>query len=204
MINLLSKDIKRQLSSARLNVILRRYVIGTFLTLGLMVGMFGVGLFIIMNERQAAQAKIDANKREAAQYQSVRTSANKFAEDLAAARVILSKEITYSRLIMDIAKVLPPQTVLSSLNIDSATLLKPQTLSARANNEANALVLKEALERSDLFAEVSIITIVKTPLTDTSTPQDRIYPFVITLSAKYTGPGSNTYKAPANSGATAL
>lgn len=194
MINLLSIEAQRQHRAARLNLQLRTYVVGLLVTLLLVLGMFGGGLFLTMRERAAFESELASHRAETTSYQNVRNQATAFAANLKIAKTILSQEILYSDLITRIASTLPSSAVLTALALggDTVTTTQQLTLNARVKTKEDAIVLKNTLEASPLFENVNLNTITQDPPSN-GTQDNRIvrdFPVVVTISvtqSKQTG-----------------
>ncbi|RWZ79735.1 MAG: hypothetical protein EOT04_00540 [Candidatus Chaera renei] len=190
MINLLPDETKRNLRAARLNVLLLRYLIFLGVACLFIVGAFGVGYLLTASERTAAARDLAASQQTLAAYQKTKLDAQAFADNLRAARIILSNETIFSDLIVQIAKTLPPNTVLTSLNLSTDTLGKQIIINARTKDAEAPLALKTALENSPLFTNVSILTIAK-PSPSDPPPRFMIardYPVTVTMSATLVKP----------------
>lgn len=178
MINLLPDDHKQQIRAGRTNVLLVRYI-AMLSTAIIVLGGLVVGAYLVLNvTRESAQAKVDDNDRQVADYIAIRNEAEQFRSDLATAKTILDNEIAYSKLIYRIADALPSGTALDSLELDSAKLGSNATMSASAIDYAAAVKLKEAfIEDENLFTNVSFETISN----QSDSGGDR-YPIKVSLS----------------------
>lgn len=161
MINLLSPEEKRQLRAARNNVLLLRYSILIATTIVAVGLVFGGGFFITLSERESAIQQERENTEQTAGFGTVRQEAESFEKNLATARKILSQEILYSDLLTAIAKTLPPSSTLTDIALTPESFTKPTTLSARTTSYNDALQLKNTLEDSPLFKDVSIANITQ-------------------------------------------
>ena len=154
MINLLPPEEKRQLRAARTNTLLLRYnvfLLGALAFLGLAVG---VTYFYLSSTRAGAESVISENRARVANFAEVQSQADIFKANLAIAKQILDNEVTYTKVMLSIAALMPSGTVLDKLNLDSQTFGTETTLAARATNYENALKIKEAFETSPLFSNV--------------------------------------------------
>lgn len=188
MINLLPPDSKRQLRAARRNVSLQRYALFVGAVAILVFATFGFGYYLTTQEHNRLSAEIAASSANTAKYNAVRTSANQFTKDLSTAKVILSNEVVFSDLIIEITKTLPKNVVLSELNLSTETFGTEMSIQARAKNpDDGPISLKSALEKSDLFGNVKIVSIDEKPLDTNSTallkPMERDYPVTFELLA---------------------
>lgn len=162
MINLLPDETKREIRAARRNILLRRYVVGLTMALLLLVGAFGVGYYVSINERWAAEEQLATTEQQSVAFAKINKEAKEFAENLTTAKSILSNQVTYSQLVTDIAKTLPKGAVLASLNISAQDFGKPVTITALTTNAGSVpLELKSSLQKSQLFENVSIISITE-------------------------------------------
>lgn len=186
MINLLPVDAQNMNRAAHLNLMLRTYIITLLAVLVVVLGIFGFGFYLTIHDRSVAEQQLQANQQETASYQKVRNEAKTFADNLKIAKTILSQETLYSDLIVQIAQTLPSSAVLSSLTLDGTSTQKPALLSARVKTKSDALTLKNTLEASPLFEDVSLVSVTDPPATTTPSTNrvQRDFPVVVTLNAK--------------------
>ena len=188
MINLLSTDSQKYFRAARLNLQLRTYIFVLLGVLFLVVMIFGGGYYLTIRERATANEELKLRQQETSAYQGVRDQANDFANNLKTAKTILSQETLYSDLITQIAKTLPSSATLTSLTLDATSFQKPVTLSARVKTKADALILKNTLETSSLFENVSLSNVTEEPAASGSSaptnPITRDFPVTVTLNAQ--------------------
>jgi Tfp pilus assembly protein PilN len=184
MINLLPIESQRYYRAARLNLLLRMYLVILGLLLLSVVGIFGTGYYLTVHERAIAEQELQQQQSETASYASVRSEAKDFASNLKIAKSILSQETLYSDMIVQIAQTLPSSAVLTSLSLDATSFQKPVTVSARVKAKTDALVLKSTLENSSLFEDVSLSNITETPPGATGNRIIRDFPITVSLSAK--------------------
>lgn len=154
MINLLPPEEKKQLHAARSNTLLIRYNI----LLGVIVAFMGIAVaitYVFLNStQQSAQATISQNEAKASQYDSVKTQAAQFRQHLATAKQILDNEVTYSKVILEIAQLIPSGVILQNLALDSQTFGTETTLIAQAKTYDDAIALKDSFSKSTLFTNV--------------------------------------------------
>ena len=187
MINILSPAQKRDIHAARINVVLVRYCV-TVVLLVLLCGLiYGLGFWILAPEKAATLEKIAAQSDQSRPYAAVEKEADSFRNNLTIAKSILSKETSYSTFLTTLAAGLPSGTVLTQLSIGHVNTSGPQStmvIEARTSNYNKTLELKNSLEQTELFENVSII--------NTSRPEDitRLpglearYPYTATYSVK--------------------
>ncbi len=159
MINLLPPEIKRETNAARANRLLVRYDI---LLVGSIVFISGAILLVYIylgSTKAIAEQTVADNIAKAGDYGSVEAEATAFKQDLTNARQILDSDATYTKVILEIASVLPSGVVLDTLSLDSQTFGTPTTLAANVRDYSTVLRLKDSLQGSSIFSDVSIQTI---------------------------------------------
>lgn len=159
MINLLPPEVKRQTAAARANLLLLRYIVLLLGAIGFMLAAIGLVYVYLGSAKATAEEAIASNIAKAGGFGSVETDANAFKQNLSNAKQILDSDVTYTKVILEIANVLPPGVVLGTLNLDSQTFGTPTTLTANVRNYPTVLRLKDSLQASTIFSNVSIQTI---------------------------------------------
>lgn len=177
MINLLPDDDKRQLRAARTNSLLIRYNILALAILAFLGLAIGVTYFYLNTTKTNAQGVIDGNRARVSSYAPVQKEADQFRANLATAKQILSHEVTYSNVILEIAALLPSGVILQNLSLDANTFGTPITLTANTKSYDNAIQLKNSFQSSPLFSDVHFTTI-----TSTAGGTSGQYPVTVSLS----------------------
>ncbi|HEY5695664.1 MAG TPA: PilN domain-containing protein [Candidatus Saccharimonadales bacterium] len=175
MINLLPPEEKRQLQAARTNTLLIRYNILLLFVVAFMGVAVAVTYVYLSSSQQNAQQTIDTNNTKVGQYASVKAQAEAFRSNLATAKQILGNEVTYSKVILEMAKLIPSGVVLQNLALDSQTFGTETTLVAQAKSYENAIAFKDSFSKSPLFANVHFQSI-------TSNNQGESYPITVNLT----------------------
>lgn len=181
MINLLPPSDKRQLAAARTNTLLVRYCVILACIIAFLfietVGMY----FVVDTGTQQNQAVIDDNNKKTADYSSTKNAADEFTKNLAVAKYILSKEISYTSLIYTLAGSLPSGAVLENLSLDPATFGTATTLTVNTISDVKALEVKTALqnatfgEKTPLFSEVSFQSVTANENSTTAYKYTAVY-----------------------------
>lgn len=177
MINLLPHEQKRQLRAARVNTLLLRYNILILIAVGFLATAEGFTYFYLVNTKTAAEATITENRAKAVNYVPIEAQAQLFRNNLATAKQILDREVTYTKVILEISKLLPSGVVLDTLNLDSQTFGTQTTLTAQAKDYNRALALKDSFENSTLFSNVHFQSIATT-----DTPKNPAYPVDVNIN----------------------
>ena len=174
MINLLPPEEKRQLRAARTNTLLARYNILLLGAVAFLSIATAVVYLYLTGTKAAADQVVRENSIQTSQYASVLTEAQQFRSNLAIAKRILDREITYTQVLINIAQVMPEGVVLQSLVLDATTFGSETTLTAQARNYDRALAFKDALQNSPYFSEAHFQSV-----DDTATGG---YPLAISLN----------------------
>lgn len=174
MINLLPPNTKSQLAAARANRLLLNYIVLLLAAIAFLLGAIGIVYIYLGNAKSTAEASIQDSMAQVSDYAAVESEASSFRQDLANAKQILDNDVVYSKVILEIASVLPPGIILDTLSLDSETFGTPTTLTAKARDYNTVLQLKDALQRTSLFSDASIQTI--------SSGAEGAYPLNATLS----------------------
>jgi Tfp pilus assembly protein PilN len=154
MINLLPPEEKRQLHAARSNTLLIRYNIFLLGVVAFMMVSLAVTYVFLNSAKQSADLTIQENEAKATEYADVQKQADQFRVHLTTAKQILDNEVTYSKVVTAIAKLIPRGVILENLSLDSQTFGTETALVALAKDYNSALSLKESFEKSTLFSNV--------------------------------------------------
>lgn len=180
MINLLPLQNKRQLAAARTNTVLAHYFLLTILALLLLAVVFGYGVVTTLEQKAVADLQKSEADQAALQFATTRQLAADFTKDLAVAKTILGGDVRFSKIITDIAQVIPAGVILSDLSLDAVTQQNsPITINARAKSYEQAVDLKNSLEKSDVFENVSLVSATK------SLEEGGGYSIVVSVSAQF-------------------
>lgn len=177
MINLLPPEDKRQLRAARTNVLLIRYNIMLVAAVVFLFAAVGVTYVYLNNTKNTAQTTINDNQAKVSGYAPVEAEATQFRSNLATAKLILDNQVTYTKIILQIASLMPAGTILQNLNLDSSTFGTSIPLTAEAKDYPSALSLKDSFQKSPLFSDVHFDSITSSASSTTDNP----YPIAVTL-----------------------
>jgi Tfp pilus assembly protein PilN len=175
MINLLPQEEKRQLHAARSNTLLIRYNILLLGVVAFMSIAIAITYVFLTTTQQGAEQTIQENKAKVSQYASIQSQADQFRQHLATAKQILDSEVTYSKVVLDIARLIPSGVILENVSLDSQTFGTETTLVAQAKSYDAALALKDSFGKSSLFSDVHFQSI-------TSGGTDTNYPVTVNLN----------------------
>lgn len=174
MINLLPPNEARQLRAARSNNLLIRYNIFSLAALVFLGAAIAIAYIYLTNTKAAAEETIADSQSRVSDYAPIKTEADAFRSNLTTAKQILDREVTYTKVILQFANLLPPGIILRDLNLDAQTFGTETTITAQAKSYDAAISLKDTFQNSDMFTNVHFQSI-------TSSDGDSAYPFTVTL-----------------------
>lgn len=177
MINLLPPADKRQIRAGHSNTLLVRYNFFLLGALGFLLVAIGIVYVYLANTKTGAEAVVKENQEKVVGYKKVEQEANEFKSNLAIAKQILSKEVTYTKTILDIAALIPKGVILDNLNLDAKTFGTETVLNAKAKTINDAIALKDSFQNSPLFSDVHFQSIATAEAGGTNA-----YPITITLA----------------------
>lgn len=194
MINLLSPAQKEEIKAARLNVQLRRYVLLSGFVAMSIIGVYGVGFYLVSGEKDKAQQQLNQDEAAVIRYQSVQKEAKAYKTNLAIANKVLASGASYSTFLTSAAQALPSGSILTDLLLSdlggspvaTAAGAGKVVLHARTSSYGGALQLKDSLEASDVFENVSIADIRRGEVAAESTAIEKKYPFTLNVSVVIT------------------
>lgn len=189
MINLLSPRAKRDIRAARINVILVQSCLAILALTVLISTIYGVGFWIVRQEKVTTLTKLASQTAEAKQYDVYRKKADDFKNDLKTAKTVLDSSYSYSEFLLTLARDIPDETIITSIVIGAPTTTTGSTagsitLSARASTYNKILDLKRSLEASTLFENVNIVSYTRPDNLSIQPEGEKKYPFDATLSVK--------------------
>jgi cell division protein FtsB len=156
MINLMPDNAKKEIRSARMNVILGRYIIVILFAFGFLVLLLAGSYVVLTQTKQSAQRLIDANGTKANVYSSTKAQVEALSSSLSATKTILDQEVLYSNVLMNIAHQMPAGTVLGGITLNAASFTgTPITLKAYAKTTDDAVALRQKFQSSPIFTNVN-------------------------------------------------
>lgn len=154
MINLLPPQHKKDLSAASANTALVRYIWITLVLFVLLAAMSGLTYVMLTAEQDNQQREREASSRQIAQNQAIEQRQKEFETNLLIAKTIIDQQTNYSDVLLKIAKLMQPGTVLSGITLDYESYGTPMDIQLTAKTESDAIMLRNAFQNSDLFSNV--------------------------------------------------
>jgi len=160
MINLLPGDAKKEIRSARINVVLTRYIIVILFASGFLVLLL-TGSYVVLTQAKAGnELLIDASDTRAEVYSSTKAQVDSLSGSLSQAKTILDQEILYSNVLINIGQLMPTGTVLEKIELSAESFTgTPVSMKAYAKTNNDAVVLRERFQSSPIFSNVNFTSI---------------------------------------------
>lgn len=179
MINLLPYEHKEEIMAARTNVVLVRYITILILAAIVLGGLIVGAYFALNGTKESAELKASENTSRLAAYQQTKLRADTFRSDLTTAKTILDSNVSFSKLIYEIADTVPAGVVLDDLTLDPATFGSSVTMNASAKTFNDASKLRDSFRANNqVFSNVQVQTIKSSGAAAT----DKNYPVKVVLS----------------------
>ena len=172
MINLLPYDTKKQTRAARMNVIILRYIFILLISAAFLILACAVVYYYLNNNKTFSTEKVNNN----ASTSNTQTQTGSSSTDIATAKNILDRQVSYGDIITGIAAMLPTGTVLDSLSLNDSSFGTSTNLKILSRSAENETKLKDNFKTSTLFSNYK--------LESTSPNQDSSsgYPYTINIS----------------------
>jgi len=162
MINLLPIDKKAEIRAARTNLILVRYIVILLLATAFVLGSMYVTYRVLGITKTNSEVTIASNDLRADVYSSTKSQVDALSASLAETKVLLDQEVRYSKVFVNIARLMPANTVFGKLSLnDSSFNGAPTVTKVYAKTSADAVTLRQNFEKSPMFSGVSFQTIVE-------------------------------------------
>lgn len=163
MINVMPDDLKKEIRSARVNVVLTRYIVVILLAFSFLVLLLGGSYVVLTQAKASAQALTNSNQARNAVYNTTKTQVTALSSRLSEAKSILDQEILYSKVLKNIGQQMPVGTVIDSVVLDTASFSgTPLSLKAYAKTNDAAAALRQKFQSSPIFSKVTFDSVSDT------------------------------------------
>jgi len=159
VINLLPPQHKKDLAAGRTNTILVRYLWIIFALFSLLAAMSGLTYVVLSTEQANQQRERDASSQQIAENHAIEQRQKEFENNLMVAKTILDQQTHYSNVLLKLARLMQPGTILSSITLDHESYGTPMDINFSAKSEEDAIKLRNAFQSSDLFTNVQFKTL---------------------------------------------
>jgi cell division protein FtsB len=163
MINLMPDTAKKEIRSARANVLLTRYIIVVILAFAFLSLLLAGSFVVLTQTKTSAEQLISGNDEKAAVYSETKAQVDALSSSLSETKRILDEEILYSRVLMNIGQQMPEGTILSGITLSSDSFKgTPVTLKAYAKTTEAAVLLREKFQSTSIFSNVNFESVSDT------------------------------------------
>lgn len=200
MINLLPTDFKQDISYARRNTVLRKWIISSSIALAGVVIIIVGGLFYMSQTIKSETRALEESKQnlQAQRVEETQKKVEEISSNTKLTTQVLSREILFSKLIRQIGSALPAGTALKSLEIDKLTGGLQLNAAAADFNSGTQLQLNLQDPQNGVFEKADINSINCGDKPDESTG----LPCEVNLRVLFGKNNSYMYIAPVAPGAT--
>lgn len=190
MINLLPPEVKEEYHYARRNTRLVRWTVMFGVALiGLVVISFG-GILYLDQQAKQYDSQIESLQTSLKQQNQAKTTkeVTEISNDLKLAVQVLSKQVLYSKMLTQLATVIPGNAVLANLNLDQSKGALDLTANATDYTAATQLQVNLSDPSNKLFSRADIVNIACASAGDTSggsSAANSKYPCTVTVRALF-------------------
>lgn len=157
MINLLPKEAVKEIKAGHNNT----FLIKSIIFIGSMViflSIVSAGAYIYLGNAKLAAENSTSSTLIDTSYQKAKSEAELISANIAISQNIISQSVSYSKIILELAKILPTQTTISSLSIDENSINQPVTLKIYAKSESEVSKLKTNFNSSSIFTGYNVVS----------------------------------------------
>lgn len=161
MINLLPPDLKATYRYAQRNVVLVRWVVAFGFSLAVFAALSTAGLIYLHQADQSYLADIAAKQSnlKAQDQIAIQGQVKDISDSLKLAVQVLSKEVLFSKLLTQLATVIPSNTVLTDLSIDESQTALDISAQTANYNAATQLLVNITDPTNKIFSQADIVNI---------------------------------------------
>lgn len=155
MINLLPRDLARQLAFAKANARLLSYVhLVTFVIL-ILAGIFAGSIFFLQRQQESLAASLEQSKRDIAEYRAFEAEAKDAAARLAAIKQLEGEQTRFTTLLADLAAALPRSVALQGISL-TGDHTKPVRIVMTASTYESGVAARNAIAASPRIAAADL------------------------------------------------
>jgi Tfp pilus assembly protein PilN len=206
MINLIPDEIRINNRYALRNVRFIKYTLVALLTMAAIAAITGLSILNMNRTEDNLQKQSEDQRKQLASYKPVQTKSKQLSDQITTINSLLARQIKFSELLPNIAKLMPPGAVLRELDFTTSDILagstttggsapassstqKPFLIQASVKDRAIASTLLENIKASkDIFTDADIVS-VNQSLKGVSTDANSLpsintrYPYDVTINA---------------------
>jgi Tfp pilus assembly protein PilN len=177
MINLIPDDMRINNRFALRNIKLVRYTGVALLTMASIVAITGLSILNMNRTENNLQQQSDQQTQKLAAYKPLQNKSKALSDELTTVNTLLNRQVKFSELLPNIAKLMPPGAILRELNFSTSDIIsstaptgsasgstasgqKPFLIQASVKDRAVASTLLENIKASkDLFTDADIVSV---------------------------------------------
>lgn len=159
MINLMPDSAKKEIRSARTNVILLRYIVVILSAFGFLALLMAGSYIVLTQTKISATQFTGSSDTKSEAYITAKTQVDALNTSLLETRSAIAQEIRYSTILTNIGQSMPAGTVVETMTLHASSPTgTPVTLKAYAKTANEIETLKSVLQSSPHFTNVSFET----------------------------------------------
>lgn len=176
MINLLPDDTKKQIKAARTNTILIKYLFISLFAIAFIILSSLMVYVLLINNQPKATSTANTSQAKENEYSTLKSQLDNIYLIFSSTKPVLQQQISTSEIIIGIGGHLPSNVVLENLSLSTSKIGTPISLSAKAKSSNDIAKIKESLQKSPIYTNISLQS-EKTNPNDTSG-----YPISVTIN----------------------
>lgn len=160
MINLLPLENKKQLRASLQNTMLRGYIGLLLIFVIIYAAVFGFVYITIKQNQNIYRQDEEANNKRVLADAGFKKEATDLSANIRQAKTVLDQRVDYSKVLFEIAKILPEGVSINSVRLESKLFEGEKPLEVNLINANQAAEIKKLFEDSKLFKSVVIVNVV--------------------------------------------
>lgn len=184
MINLLPNKRKAEIRAARTNVALVRYIGILLVALAFILGALYVSYSVLGMTQSTSQDRISSNDTKASVYNTAKAQVDTLNANLAQSRGLLDQEVRYSKVFVNIAQLMPANTIFGKLSFTADSFNgSPTTAKVYAKSATDITALQQRFQQSTMVSGVNVQNISSSGNGTSGYPASADITFVINRTA---------------------
>ena len=152
---------KKEISSARINVVLTRYIVVIILAFGFLMLLLSGSYVVLTQTKESAARVVEANKEKAEVYSATKVQVDGLSSSLSQTKSILDQEILYSNVLVNIGQLMPQNTVLEHIDLNTASFTGTAVkLKVYAKSTADVVTLRQNFQSTPIFTGVNFDSVL--------------------------------------------
>lgn len=179
MINLLPNNRKTEIKASRTNTAILRYLVMSVAVVLVILSIFYIYKIALNVTKNSSEQTVANSTVEDSSYNETKQKIDTLNSRLSESKTILDSQISYSKILTNLGKLMPENTVLENISISTTALSSPVNITAYGKSVEDITNLQTAFQSSSLFSSVTFQTVNEA---DSTLPD---YPVSVTVSAVF-------------------